>query len=82
MEKYLKDAVLNDSSVGRKFVGHKGIREYYNSYFIGYKTQTKLVKLVIQDTTTHMKLEFTDEFQEGKLGGLFDFTFNSVYNKA
>jgi len=39
--KFLEDAVLDDPSVGRKFTGHEGIKEYYTSYFIGYKTQTK-----------------------------------------
>jgi ketosteroid isomerase-like protein len=75
LEKYLDDAVLDDPSVGRKFIGHKGIREYYESYFIGYKTQTKLVKLDIQDNTAHMEVEFTGEFPEGQIGGIFDFTF-------
>jgi ketosteroid isomerase-like protein len=75
LEKYLDDAILDDSSVGQKFIGHKGIREYYVSYFIGYKTQTKLVKLNIQDNTAHMEVEFTGEFPEGQIGGMFEFTF-------
>ncbi|UPT71226.1 MAG: nuclear transport factor 2 family protein [Flavobacterium sp. JAD_PAG50586_2] len=75
LEKYLEDAILNDPSVGRKFVGQKGIREYYVNYFIGYKTQTKLLKLDIQDNTAHMEVEFTGEFPEGKIEGIFDFTF-------
>lgn len=77
LAKYLEDAVLDDPSVGRKFVGHKGIREYFTSYFIGYKTQTKLVKLAILDNTAHMEVEFTGEFPEGKIGGIFDFTFKN-----
>ena len=75
LEKYLEDAVLHDPSVGRKFIGHKGILEYYTSYFIAYKTQTKLVKLDIHDENAHMEVEFTGEFPEGKIGGIFDFTF-------
>ena len=75
LAKYLEDAVLDDPSVGRKFIGHKGIREYYVSYFIGYKTQTKLVKLDIQDNKAHMKVDFTGEFPEGQIGGMFDFSF-------
>jgi ketosteroid isomerase-like protein len=77
LEKYLEDAILNDPSVGRKFIGHKGIREYFTNYFIGYKTQTKLVKLDIQDNNAHMEVEFTGEFPEGKIGGIFDFTFKN-----
>jgi len=75
LEKYLDDAVLDDPSVGRKFIGHKGIRDYYVSYFIGYQTQTKLLKLNIQDNTAHLEVEFTGEFPEGKIGGMFDITF-------
>lgn len=75
LAKYLEEAVLDDPSVGRKFVGHKGIREYFTSYFIGYKTHTKLKKLTIQKNTAHLEVEFTGEFPEGKMDGMFDFTF-------
>jgi ketosteroid isomerase-like protein len=79
-EKYLsffhEDAILDDPSVGRKFIGHKGIREYFTSYFIGYKTQTRLVKLSIHgDEKAYLEVEFTGEFPEGKIGGSFDFIF-------
>jgi ketosteroid isomerase-like protein len=75
LDKYQEDAILDDPSVGRKFIGHKGIREYYTSYFIGYKTQTKLIKLKMADNSAHVEVEFTGEFPEGKIGGMFDFTF-------
>jgi hypothetical protein len=75
LQKFLENAVLNDPSVGREFVGHSGIREYYTSYFIGYKTQTKWMHLAIKDNTAHLEVEFTGEFPEGKIGGMFDFTF-------
>ncbi|MES2776046.1 MAG: nuclear transport factor 2 family protein [Bacteroidota bacterium] len=75
LEKYLADAVLDDPSVGRKFAGHKGIRNYYESYFIGYKTQTKFMKAVIGDNQAHLEVEFTGDFPEGKIGGMFDLTF-------
>ena|ERR1700712_3888019 len=75
LEKYLKDAVLDDPSVGRKFVGHTGIRNYFTDYFIGYNTQTKLVKLKIEKNKAHLEVEFTGEFPEGKIGGMFDFIF-------
>lgn len=72
---YAKDAILDDPSVGKKFIGHKGIREYFTSYFIGYQTKTKLVKLTTQTDSAHLEVEFTGEFPEGKIGGTFDFTF-------
>lgn len=69
---------MDDPSVGRKFTGHEGIKDYFDSYFIGYKTQTELVNLIIQDDP-HARPEvvFTGEFPEGKIGGTFDFTFNN-----
>lgn len=72
---YWEDAVLDDPSVGRKFIGHKGILDYYKSYFIGYKTQTKLVSQIIKDNKAHLEVEFTGEFPEGVIGGTFDFVF-------
>ncbi|MGL2965852.1 nuclear transport factor 2 family protein [Flavobacterium sp. XGLA_31] len=75
LEKYAADAVLNDPSVGRKFVGHEGIREYYTTYFIGYKTQTRLVKVTLEGHTAHLEVDFTGEFPGGQIGGLFELTF-------
>lgn len=77
LAKYLEDAVLDDPSVGRKFVGHKEILEYYTSYFIDYKTQTELVMLDIQDNNAHIEVEFTGEFPEEKIEGSFYFTFKN-----
>ena len=73
---YAETAILDDPSVGRKFNGKKGIREYFESYFIGYKTQTKKVSLVVKDENhAHLEVEFTGDFPEGKIRGMFDFTF-------
>ena len=75
LEKYHDNAVLNDPSVGKKFIGQSGIREYYTSYFIGYQTQTKLLTLDIKDNFAHMEVDFTGEFPGGRIQGMFDFTF-------
>lgn len=72
---YLEDAVLDDPSVGRKFSGHDGIRNYFESYFIGYNTQTKLVHLKEIGNKAHVEVAFTGDFSEGKLGGTFDIVF-------
>ena len=79
-EKYLElwqeNAVLDDPSVGQVFKGHSGIKKYFESYFIGYKTQSRLIKLdIISDNEAHIEVEFTGEFPEGKIGGTIDFTF-------
>lgn len=77
LEFYVKDAVLDDPSVGRKFIGHSGIKDYFVSYFIGYKTQTELRKLEIKENSAYLEVEFTGDFPEGKIGGSFDFTFKN-----
>ncbi len=75
LEFYLKDVVLDDPSVGRKFIGHDGIKDYFVSYFIGYKTQTEFRKMEIKENSAYLEVEFTGEFPEGKIGGSFEFTF-------
>jgi len=70
LEKWQEKAVLDDPSVGRIFKGHSDIRNYFESYFIGYKTQTRLMKLdLISDSEAHIEVEFTGEFPEGRIGG-------------
>jgi|SRR5690606_2360662 len=89
-EKYLSfyhpEAVLEDPSVGRKFKGHKGIKQYFDSYFIGYNTRTEQVQLnVIDEEHAHLEVKFTGDFPEGKIDGTFDFKFNEgkiIYLKA
>lgn len=78
LEKWQEYAILDDPSVGQVFKGHSGIQKYFEKYFIDYKTQTQLVKLdVISDNEAHIEVEFIGEFSEGKIGGIFDFTFNN-----
>ncbi|WP_416439985.1 nuclear transport factor 2 family protein [Leeuwenhoekiella sp. A16] len=72
---YHADAVLDDPSVGNRFIGQQGIKNYFESYFIGYHTQTRLVKLNMQDDSAHLEVEFNGDFPEGKIGGTFDFIF-------
>jgi len=73
---YLPDAVLDDLSVGRKFKGHKGVKEYFERYFIEYQTQTEKVNVIIRDDEhAHLEVAFTGNFPEGTIGGIFDLTF-------
>ena len=73
---YLPEAVLDDPSVGRKFEGRKGIKQYFDNYFIGYNTHTQQVKLkVINEEHAHLEVQFTGDFPEGKIAGTFDFQF-------
>lgn len=76
LEKWQENAILDDPSVGEVFEGHSGIKKYFESYFIGYKTHTRLIKLeIIADNEAHIEVEFTGEFPGNKIGGMFDFTF-------
>ncbi len=89
-EKYLEfyhtNTVLDDPSVGRKFLGKQGVRDYFESYFIGYKTQTQKIAIVLGDENhAHLEVEFTGTFSEGKLGGTFDLVFKDgkiIFAKA
>jgi ketosteroid isomerase-like protein len=76
---FLQDAILDDRSVGRKFKGHAGIKDYFESYFIGYNTNTELVNLKIIDDqkASHLEVKFSGDFPEGKIGGSFDFEFSN-----
>jgi hypothetical protein len=76
LELWQEKAVLDDPSVGQVFKGRSGIKKYFESYFIDYKNQTRLIKLdIISDNEAHIEVEFTGEFPEGKIGGTFDFIF-------
>ena len=75
---YDDEAVLDDPSVGRKFIGISGIRTYFEDYFIAYKTQTTLVALqLIDHEHAHLEVKFVGVFPEGEIGGTFDFTFKN-----
>ncbi len=73
---YSANAILDDHSVGRKFIGEAQIEDYYETYFTGFHTRTTVVDLKIADEThAHVKVEFAGNFPEEVLGGTFDFTF-------
>jgi len=72
---YLTDAILDDPSVGKKFLGHAGIEDYFNSYFIGYNTHTEIIHLkILGDDKIYLEVNFTGDFPEGKIGGIFEIT--------
>lgn len=75
LEMYHKEAILDDPSVGRKFEGYPGIRDYFESYFTGFNTQTQLTDLSFIGDKVHLEVEFTGDFPEGRIGGIFDFMF-------
>jgi len=73
---FLEDAILDDPSVGSTFVGHDGIFEYFNSYFIGYKTQTRLIDVSVKNENhAFVTVEFIGNFPHKRLCGTFDIHF-------
>lgn len=74
---FTDDATLDDPSVGEVFEGRAGISEYFQSYFVGYNTQTRLLDTEPRDGHIHVEVEFTGDFPEGRIGGIFDVTLTS-----
>jgi len=72
---FADDAVLDDPSVGEAFTGKPGIARYFQSYFVGYNTQTRLVSTEARDNSVQVEVDFTGDFPGGQTGGTFDITF-------
>jgi ketosteroid isomerase-like protein len=71
---FTEDTTLDDTSVGEVFEGHEGLRRYFETYVVGYNTQTKLVSITPEDGHSHVVVDFTGTFPEGQIGGYFDIT--------
>src|SRR6218665_3086535 len=84
LDKWHKDAILEDPSVGETFEGHAGIRKYFEDYFIDYKTQTRVIKLdMVAKNKANITVEFTGDFPGKKIAGTFNFIFkDEKINKA
>ena len=73
---FAKDAVIDDVSVGQKFKNKAGVQKYLDTYFVGYKTQTKLESLKLVDKTKAIaQVDFTGDF--GHETGALKFTINT-----
>lgn len=60
---FTADAVIDDVSVGKAFVGSEGIRLYLMQFFVGYKTVSKRLSLEQLDGfTTVARINFTGDF--------------------
>jgi hypothetical protein len=72
---FASDAVIDDVSVGDTFVGHAGVRDYLDRFFLGYHTVTRLLE--IKPHGKHqalVRVDFTGDF--GHEIGMLDTTFN------
>jgi ketosteroid isomerase-like protein len=74
---FADDAVIDDVSVGKKFRNTSGVRKYFEKFFVGYKTVTRLESIeVLDNLNARAQVDFTGEFGH-ETGGL-TFTFNSA----
>ena len=72
---FTPDATIDVPSVGSVFEGADGLRRYFETYVVGYDTQTRVVSVRPQDGFTHVEVDFTGTFPGGQVGGIFDITF-------
>ena len=57
------DAVIDDVSVGDAFAGSEGIRSYFERFFVGYNTVSRLLSLENLDhCNAIVRLDFTGDF--------------------
>lgn len=72
---FAANAIIDDVSVGEKFKNKTGVRTYFEKFFIGYKTVTKLISIEKTDNlNANAKVDFTGDF--GHETGALNFTFN------
>ena len=77
-----KDAVIDEQSIGTTLKGTDDIKEYFETYFIGYKTHTTILELSVKDDThAFIKIHFSGTFPQKELDGWFDLTFNDAGDK-
>ncbi len=73
---FTADAVIVDPSIGHRFDGHAGIRNYVERYFIGYHTVTRVLSIeTIGEARARVRVDFTGDF--GHEIGLLDITVNA-----
>jgi hypothetical protein len=60
---FASDAVIDDVSVGDAFVGTAGVRLYFEQFFVGYKTASRLLSFEQLDHFhAVVRLDFTGDF--------------------
>ena len=72
---FARNAVIDDVSVGTKYKNETGVRRYFDTYFVGYKTVTKLDSINIVDPDyAEVKVDFRGNFGHEK--GRLNITIN------
>ena len=56
-------AVIDDPSTGERFEHHSGIRDYFERFFVGYHTQSRILSVETQSgNTARVRVDFTGDF--------------------
>lgn len=73
---FAPDAVVDDVSVGDVFVGRDGVRIYFERFFVGYNTASRLLSIETLDVfNANVRLDFTGDF--GHEVGVLKIAINS-----
>lgn len=73
---FTPDAMIADPSVGESFVGHIGIRDDLERFFVGYHTVTRLLSVTsVSQDRARACVDFTGDF--GHEIGLLDISVNA-----
>jgi ketosteroid isomerase-like protein len=73
---FTNDAVIDDVSVGEKFKNTAGLRKYFENFFVGYHTVTRLESLkVLNNRCATAQVDFTGDF--GHETGVLNVTINN-----
>lgn len=73
---FAPDAVIDDVSVGDKFAGTAGIRDYLERFFVSYHTVSKVLSVeVLGNHRAMVRLDFTGNF--GHETGVLDVSINA-----
>lgn len=76
LSRFTPNAVIEDVSVGDKFLGHAGIRVYIERFFVGYHTVTRLLSVAVRGKgRASVRVDFTGDF--GREVGLLEISFNA-----
>lgn len=73
---FTDDPTIDDPSVGAVFSHLAGVRDYFETYVVGYNTQTRIVSVEFGADGAHVEVEFRGDFPERRLGGVFDLSFD------
>lgn len=72
---FAPNAVIDDVSVGDKFSGSAGVRNYLERFFVGYHTVSKVLSVeMLGDRRAMVRLDFTGDF--GHETGILDLSID------